>query len=145
MKKRANKKHKPLDPRGWIVSRMPLSQDQTDDLEMAYRMALQAMLTGHGDEQAFCTVAASLNIALLMCERGIYAEEIETIKTAIDALVSCRYRANRTGKWAYSGEEMKAVKAAVAVHDLQCEIATKRQASMAILGVRDRIESGVIA
>ena len=145
MKKRGKKKHIPLDPMGCVTSRMPLANDQTRDLQIAYRMALQAMLTGHGDEQAFCTVAAAMNIGLTMCERGIYEDELPTIKAAIDALVSCRARVERTGKWAFNGDELTAVKAAVFVHDLQCGKATKRQAQIAIRDVHARVESGAIA
>lgn len=145
MKKRAKKKHVRLDPMGWVKNRMPLADDQTRDLQLAYRMALQAMLTGHGDEQAFCTIAASMNIALTMCERGIYEDEIQTIKDAIDALATCQVRSKRTGRWLFTGPEQKAVKAGVFTHDLQCAVATQRQASLAILDVHARVEGGEIA
>lgn len=145
MKKRAKKKHIPRDPMAWVKSRMPLADDQTRDLQLAYRMALQAMLTGHGNEQAFCTIAASINIALTMSERGIYEDEIQTIKSAIDALATCQQRSKRTGRWLFTGDEQKAIKAGVFTHDLQCAIATQRQTSLAILDVHARVESGAIA
>ena len=36
------------DPMACITMRMPLANDQTTDLGIAYHMSLQAMLSGHG-------------------------------------------------------------------------------------------------
>lgn len=71
-----------LDPMAWIAKRTPLADDQQRDLGIAYHASLQALLRGHGTEQTWATLACSLNIALILCEQGICAGGIETIKLA---------------------------------------------------------------
>jgi len=73
--KKSNPRRK-IDPMGCITRRMPLADDQTRDLGIAYRVSLQAMLKGHGNEQAFSTLACALNIGLVRVRYrcGCYAD-----------------------------------------------------------------------
>lgn len=140
MRKRTQRKQ--LDPMSCIVRRLPLVDDQIRDLGIAYRISLQAMLNGRGTEQTWSTLACSLNIALLLCEYGIEAAALPTIKLAQDALLRVRERGQRTGKWAFDGEGIRIILAAVNIHDEQISRATRGQIIAALAEVRRRVEIG---
>lgn len=143
MRKRTPRQH--LDPMACITRRMPLAEDQHRDICIAYRASLQALLRGHGTEQAWSTLACSFNIALILAEQGIAAAAIPTIKLAQEALLRARERAQRTGKWAFEGEGIRVVLAAANIHDEQLEMATRGQIIAALNEVHRRVEVGITA
>lgn len=130
------------DPMSCIRHRMPLKDDQQRDIGIAYRASLQAMLRGHGTEQAWCTLACSMNIALLLAEWGVGAGSEQLILNAQQALLRTRERAGRTGKWAFDGDGMRAVMDAANVHDDQLESATRGQIVAALVEVNRRVMMG---
>ncbi len=142
MKKSAHRQMR--DPMACVTRRMPLAEDQTRDLGLAYHISLQAMLNGHGSEQAWSTLACSINIALLLSEQGIEASAIQTIKLAQEALLRVRDRAQRTGKWAFDGEGIRVILAAVNIHDEQISRVTRKQITDALNEVHRRIEVGEV-
>ena len=127
------------DPMASITRRMPLADDQQRDLGIAYRMQLQVMLRGAGTEEAWSTLTCSINIAMVLAEQGIVANAFHCIKRAQDALITCRDRSNKVGKWGFTGDEAKAVMRACAIHDEQLELATKAQVSSALNEVYRRL------
>ena len=142
MRKRTPRQH--LDPMACFTRRMPLRDEQKIDLGIAYRMQLQAMLRGAGSEEAWSTLACSLNIAMVLCEQGIAPTYLHPIQLAQDALLACRERAGRVGRWAFSGDEARLIMRACAVHDEQLELATRAQVTKALNEVNDRILNGEV-
>ena len=138
MKKRCRRQLR--DPMACVTKRMPLATDQTRDLGLAYHLALQALLNGNGTEQTWSTLACSINIALLLSEQGIEASAIQTIKLAQEALLRVRERATRTGKWAFDGDGIRVILAAVNIHDEQISRVTRKQITNALNEVRRRID-----
>lgn len=137
-------RRKAVDPMAWIAKRTPLADDQSRDLAIAFRIALQAMLCGHGTEQAWSTLACALNVALIMSESNDSAVT-DTIKAAQDALMRSRERAQRTGKWAFDGEGSVVIKKAFELHEKQLEGAcTRGQITQALREVHRRIEIGEV-
>ena len=127
------------DPMAAITRRMPLADDQKRDLGIAYRIQLQAMLRGAGTEEAWSTLACSINVAMVLSEHGIVANAGHCIKRSQDALILCRDRSNKVGKWGFTGDEAKAVMRACAIHDEQLELATKAQITSALNDVYRRL------
>ena len=143
MKKRTRRI--PLNPMACITRRMPLADDQTRDIGIAYRISLQTMLQGHGTEQSWSTLACAINMALLLSEAGIYPAAIPTIKLAQEALLRVRDRAGRSGKWAFDGEGIRIILAAVNLHDEQISRATRSQVVTALAEVHRRVTIGETA
>lgn len=139
---RKSRPRKVRDPSAWIAQRTPLADDQQRDLGIAYRASLQALLRGHGTEQAWSTLACSFNIALLLAEQGINGSTIETIKLAQDALLRARDRAQRTHTWAFDGDGARIVMAAANIHDEQLECASRGHIVAAIKEVHRRVTMG---
>lgn len=130
------------DPRAWITKRSPLAHDQQVDLGLAYHTSLQAMLRGHGTKLAWATIGCSLNIALVLCELGFSAGKIEDIKNAQTALITSRTRADKIGKWGFSGDEARVVMQACNIHDDQLAKATRTNVDAALAEVRRRVQVG---
>jgi hypothetical protein len=132
---------KQIDPMAWVAKRTTLAPDQQRDLGLAYHISLQAMLCGSGTEQAWSTLSCTLNIALILCEQGICAGGIETVKLSQAAMMRSKERAARTGKWAFDGEGIRIIQAALNLHDKQTSRATRGQITEALREVHRRIET----
>ena len=135
---------KRIDPAAWITRRTPLASDQQRDIGIAYHASLQAILRGHGNEQAWCTLSCSLNIALMLCEQGFSAGHIDDIRHAQQAMITCRGRAEIHNKYVFTGDEARLVMAACTIHDEQISRASKGQVAEAIREVHRRVEAGEI-
>lgn len=132
------------DPLACIIRRIPLRDDQRRDLGIAYHASLQALISGHGTEQAWATLACAYNVALLLAEQGICPDALPAIKLSQDALLRSRERGRRTGKWGFDGDGLRLVMAVSIIHDDQISIATRRQIVAAIKAVRQRVEEGEV-
>lgn len=65
---------------------------------------------------------------------------MQTIKLAQEALLRVRERATRTGKWAFDGDGIRVILAAVNIHDEQISRVTRKQITNALNEVRRRID-----
>lgn len=122
--------------------RRPIRDDQVTDLSLAYRLALEAMTRGDSNEQDWSTVVCSLNIGLILCERGIGAEFEQKFIAALDGAFRARLRAGRTSAWRFDGEALLAIREAFAIHDEQIKVTAKEEMRLALLEVHRRIDEG---
>ena len=127
-------------------SQAQLADDQTRDLALAYRMSLTGMLTGHGTEQMWSTLACSLNIAMLLAEAGVhpdhtYTQALQIIKDAQMGLMRAANFAQDGGEWKL-GTNQLSIECAFRLHDEQIAIATKGQIVCAMEEVHRRITVG---
>jgi hypothetical protein len=134
-----------INPLAFLSQRAHLDDDQTRDLGIAYRVSLQAMLTGYGNEQAWATLACTLNVAMVLCELGIAAPALQTVLLAQDAMLRSRERAGRTGTWALDGDGIRLIQAALTIHDEQISRCTKQQITAALEEVHRRVSIGEAA
>ncbi|EPS1221633.1 hypothetical protein ACVBR5_000859 [Burkholderia cenocepacia] len=125
-----------------MIDREPMSDDQARDLGLAYHLSLERMLKGTGDEESWSTVTCSLNIALVLAERGIGAEYEALFVRALDGAFRAKQRAAQTGRWAYDGDAIHDIREAFLVHDEQMQIALVGQVRAALNEVHRRIDAG---
>ncbi|WP_261533074.1 hypothetical protein [Burkholderia multivorans] len=125
-----------------LIDREPMSDDQARDLGIAYHMSLERMLKGSGDEETWSTVTCSLNIALVLAERGIGAEFEAQIVRALDGAFRAKQRADQTGRWVYDGDAIHEIREALAVHDEQMRVALVGEVRAALREVHRRIDAG---
>jgi len=104
-------------------------------------MALRALETGFGTEQAWATCACALNIALILAEQGVVPQALSAIKSALDSLIIIRDIALNTEEWSV-GSHRFVLNCAFGLHDEQIEVASKGQIVFALEQVHARIESG---
>lgn len=119
----------------------PLTNDQQLDLGLAYHIAFENMLK-RGDEESWYCLAGSLNVALVLAEKGYGEEFIPEIKAAMEALMSAKYRADRTGKWAFDGPGIQAMRTALGLHDQQCALATRAEIKTVLQAIVKRANEG---
>jgi hypothetical protein len=148
---KSQKPRRKYDPSRWLTriatnaerrrDANPLTDDQQRDLGLAYRLSFQAMLT-RPEECHWHTLAATANIALLLCEQNFGAEYIDDIKAAQDALMRTMHRQKKTGSWAMDAEGIAAIRKALDLHDAQVEIAERGEIRKAMQEIYRRINAG---
>lgn len=119
----------------------PLTDDQQRDLGLAYHIAFENMLK-RGSEEDWYVLAGSLNVALVLAERGYGEEFIPEVKAAMDALMDCKYRADRTRRWAFDGAGIQAMRTALELHDQQCALATRAEIKTVLQAIVKRANEG---
>jgi len=118
-----------------------LTDDQQRDLGLAYWLNFQTMLNAPS-ESAWYALAASLNVALVLCDRGFGTEYTDEIKTAQAALMRAHKRNSDGKSWALDADGIKAVRAALSLHDAQVEVAARKEIRLAISEIAERVRNG---
>lgn len=147
MRKRSKYRPYRTDRSAWshaIGMQQQLTDDQLTDLGMAVHTCIERMRTGYGIELDWHTLAAAVNVSLVLCERGIGAEYLDDMKTAQDALLHILDRHRRTGRWAFDGSAYVALTRAVELHEAQIAVITRDGARAAMLEVRRRVDRGEV-
>lgn len=119
----------------------PLSDDQQRDLGLAYHIAFENMLK-RGNEEDWYILASTMNVALVLAEKGYGQEFIPEIKAAMEAMMDCKYRADRTGGWAFDGAGIQAMRVALEIHDQQCALATRAEIKVVLQAIIKRANEG---
>lgn len=147
MRKRSKYRPYRVDRSAWahaIGMQQQLTDDQLTDLGFAVHTCIERLRTGHGIELDWHTLAAAVNVSLILCERGVGAEYIDDIKTAQDALIEILERQRRTGRWAFHGAGYTALARAVEIHEAQLAAVTRDGARAAMMEVRRRVDRGEV-
>lgn len=147
MRKRSRYRPYRTDRSAWahaLGMQQQLTDDQLTELGMAVHTCIERMRTGHGIELDWHTLAAAVNVSLVLCERGIGAEYIDDVKNAQDALLNILDRQRRTGRWAFDGSAYVALTRAVELHEAQLAAVTRDGARAAMLEVRRRVDRGEV-
>lgn len=147
MKKRSKYRPYRVDRSAWahcVGMQQQLTDEQRTDLGMAVHISIERLRTGHGIELDWHTLAAAVNVSLVLCERGVGAEYLDDVKTAQDALIEILERQRRTGRWVFHGSGYVALTHAVAIHEAQLASITRDSARAAMLEVRRRVDRGEV-
>ncbi len=98
------------------------------------------------NEQAWCNLSCTLNVALILSEQGIGPEIEPLIKLAQEALMLIKARAERTGDWQanLSYHHKTALTSAINTHEEQCRMATQKQIGKALNEVHRRVTMGEV-
>jgi len=141
-KKKRNKTYKPYQPKHGVMAGgmialaenqervgqvaafienhdKPYSEDDLSDLARTYWLAFDQLKMGAATEEIWSTVCASINMATLLCERGIGEEHLPVMSLALDAMFSAQQRGERVGAYRLDGDGLRAVTEALQIHDEQ--------------------------
>ncbi|SDV49215.1 hypothetical protein [Chitinasiproducens palmae] len=148
---KSKKPRRPYDPNRWLRrveegqqrrrGACLLSNGQVIDIGIGCRLALDTMRHG-GDEASWYTLAAALNMSLILCERGIGEDYLPTIIAGQEALMRIKARANTCGSWAMDGAGRQVIETAIAVHEGHIEGCTHGEVRGAIGEVERRMTAG---
>jgi hypothetical protein len=120
-----------------------VAEDQTD-LHIAYRLAFEAMCNGASSEENWSVVVVSLNVALILSERGIGHEYEPYLVKALDGAFLAKIRAGRHGVWRFDGPAINDIRTAFEIHEEQIRLTTKAEVRSALQEVYNRINQGHI-
>lgn len=122
----------------------PLSGEQARDLALGYHTALASFCNGTATAYQANTLSAAANLTVLLCEGGLGPDLMQTAKDGQAAVVSAMGRHARTGKWGFTGQELKAVAAMLELHDAQLdsEDCTEGLVTAALLECKRRLAKG---
>ena len=127
-----------------IAMQHNMADDQLLDLGMAIHTSIERMRLGMGIEVDFHTLAAMVNVSLILCERGVGNEFEQVVKDAQDALIEILQRNRRTGKWAFSGSGLQAINAAAQLHEQQIALVPRAACRDAMIECRRRMQRGEV-
>src|SRR5512139_1990101 len=147
MRKRSKYRPYRVDPTAGmhaIAMQKNMAGDQLLDLGLAIHNSIERMRLGMGVELDFHTIAALVNVSLVLCERGVGGDGMGCVQAAQDALVEILQRQRRTGKWGFSGPEMQAINDCAHLHEQQIAIVSRRECRDAMLEVRRRVDRGEV-
>lgn len=136
-----------VDRGAWLQAigmQQPLTQDQIDDLGMAVHLSVERLRIGQPIEGDWHTLAAAVNVSLVLCERGVGAEYLPDILAAQTALLRIHDRHAATGRWAFDGPAYTALTRAVEIHEAHAAAITRDGARAAMLEVRKRAARGEV-
>lgn len=87
--------------------------------KLSIHVAMSNIVRGVGEPFDWDDVNQAISMALVMSEQGIGANYVEEFKRGRDALIYCVERYKRTGKFGFTGDELKALNEAISCHEAQ--------------------------
>lgn len=108
-----------------------LSQSMKNDLALTPLGTLEGFREGTGSEEGAYTLAAAVNLSAVL-SREQSAEVRAVASAGLDAIQGVFERGNRTGLWGCSGDQYKAIGAALAIGADMADANTRRDVAKAI-------------
>lgn len=153
-KKPRNKKYqqKPVAQHGGLVAiamchargenASTLRADQVTDLGVAYWLSFENLRSGDANEEAWSCVACSLNVARILCEKGIGAEYEQHLATALDGAFRAKMRSAKSGNFRLDGDALRDIEIALHIHDQQMALAKRWEVTAAMQTIYQRLAAG---
>jgi len=124
--KKPRKKYKPrFAPAIPIV--FGLASEKKTDLRLPYHLSLEALRTGHGTADDAHTILSSLLVARELAAKFNGAD----LNDALEAIAAVKERGD-AGRWGVSGDQFKAISAALVLFDEMQDASTRREVRGAI-------------
>lgn len=145
MRKRAAYRPRPVDPAACLRAiglHHALDADQKTDLALAVRAAADGMRQGRGVEQHVHTLASAVNLALILCERGVGREHQQAVIDAQLALMRTIERGQRTARWGFDGPAIATLETALEVYEAQLDVVAAVELRDAVREVSRRMAQG---
>ncbi len=110
-----------------------LSSEQQTNLRLPPHMILDAFINGAGTEEGAHTLIAAVNLGAVL-SRDYHFKVQDAINPGLVAVQSVKDRGERNGKWGVTGDEYKAIAAALTLSDDMQDITTRK-------GLREAVRS----
>lgn len=145
MRKRGARSHRQADPGAFLRAiglQHTLDASQQTDLVLAVRAAAGGMRAGVGVEHHVHTLASAVNLALILCERGVGREYQQTVIDAQLALMRTIERGQRSARWGFDGPAIAQIEAALEVYESQLAVVAAVELRDAVREVTKRVNQG---
>ena len=111
-----------------------LSAEMQTNLKLPPHMILDAFTHGRGDESGAHTLIAAVNLGAVL-SRTQSTDAQAVMESGLVAVQSVKDRGERGGKWGVTGDEYKAIAAALVLSDDMQMISTRRDLREAVRAV----------
>ncbi len=145
MRKRAAGRPRVADPAAFLRAigmQHTLDASQQTDLVLAVRAAAGGMRAGVGVEHHVHALASAVNLALILCERGVGREYQQTVIDAQLALIRSIERGRRSARWGFDGPAIAQIEAALEVYEAQLAVVAAVELRDAVREVTKRVNQG---
>jgi hypothetical protein len=119
-----------------------LKPDQVTDLGVAYWLSFENLRTGDANLESWSCVACALNVALVLCEKGIGAEYEQQLVKALDGCFRAKIRSAKSGNFRLDGEALRDIETALQIHDQQMQLAKRWEVTAAMQTIYKRLKDG---
>lgn len=131
--KKPKKRYKPKNGIGFI--QLPVNfrfhQQAETELQLTPMQFMTSFVNGTGDETAWNTVVARLNIGRVLAESH-FTDQVDDMGRGLDAMVEINNRHVRTGKWGASKQEYDdAFQSLILCNEMQ-KLCTRRELRKAL-------------
>lgn len=110
---------------------------------LSLHVCISNLARGVADANDWDNINQAINMAIIFAENGIGDEWRADILAGRDAMAECVLRFQRTGKIGINGDELKAINAAISVHDAQIEAVRGKDVDFAAKELNRRLKHGV--
>ena len=119
-----------------------LSDSQLTAIGLTDHGAFDRLRTGRADDDDMHTMAAALNVGMIMCEQGFGEEYLDEVKAAQQDLLRIYQRGKADQRWTLDAQALATLRRAFELRDEQNRICTQGEIKRALNGVIQRITSG---
>lgn len=137
------KRHR-VDPLGGLrlISEVtPFDQSEQLSLALPPRIAFESIRGGRGSDGDFDTLAAVVNVALVLCEQ-IGQQGVDLCQEAQEALLVVKARHQTTGRWGFDYRALQSIPSAIELHEQLLALCTPKQMMDAMREVVRRMSAG---
>lgn len=121
-----------------------LRADQVTDLGVAYWLSFENLRAGDANEEAWSCVACSLNVALVLCEKGIGKAYERELVAALDGCFRAKARSAKSGNFRLDGDALRDIELALHIHDQQMAMAKRWEVTAAMNEIYRRLDKGIV-
>lgn len=142
MCKKTGKRRKLVSTVSLINRFIGLDVQQKRDLGLAYHAGLFRIERGIGTDEDWGCLAVCLRLGMKFALKGNGAGDADCLIDAHDAVMACEERFKKTGKYLFTGDELRHVHAGLTVHDRQMNRTSYHTVSKLLLGMEIELHAG---
>lgn len=120
----------------------PISENSKSQLSIGILTALDAFTKGHAEKCHFDTLAATVDLSMMLAKNLFQNAYIDEITEAREGMIRCKDRFINTGKLGFDGEALNSIKFVIQLHDEQLSQVTGAEVLAFMKARANHIRSG---
>ena len=118
----------------------PLREEERAQLLVPVRLSFEKMRSGTGTEHDFDTLAATVNLCMVVAET-VSSDMLHFTQQAQDALMDMHARHKRTGRWGLDHASLELLPSVIHIYEQLLELCAPAQLKRAWIEVVDRVNT----
>jgi len=127
-----------------VMSRIqPFTEDEIASLLVPVQLSFEKLRNGIGDWDDYQTIRAAANIVMVRAKE-IGSDCVAIVKPAANALVRCKVRFEKMGRWGLDGPAMSELADMICLYQQMLELSTPLQIKQAMKETLRLIDQGEV-